>query len=36
GTLRPVVDTRFTLDELAAAPRHMEADANIGKILIDV
>ncbi|MGA1075412.1 MAG: zinc-binding dehydrogenase, partial [Ilumatobacteraceae bacterium] len=36
GTLRPVVDTRFTLDEIAAAHRHMEADANIGKILIDV
>ncbi|MEY2957585.1 MAG: hypothetical protein RLZZ01_153 [Actinomycetota bacterium] len=36
GTLRPVVDTRFPLDEIAAAHRHMEADANIGKILIDI
>lgn len=36
GTLRPVVDTRFPLDEIAAAHRHMEADANIGKIVIDI
>ncbi|MFP5486798.1 MAG: NAD(P)H-quinone oxidoreductase [Acidimicrobiia bacterium] len=36
GALRPVIDTRFSLDEIVAAHRHMEADANIGKILIDV
>jgi NADPH:quinone reductase-like Zn-dependent oxidoreductase len=36
GVLRPVIDTRFALDDIAAAHRHMEADANIGKILVDV
>lgn len=36
GSLRPVIDTRFGLDAIADAHRHMEADANIGKILIDV
>jgi NADPH:quinone reductase len=33
GTLRPVIDTRFALDDIADAHRHMEADANVGKIL---
>ena len=36
GMLRPVIDTRFALDAIADAHRHMEANANIGKILIDV
>jgi putative PIG3 family NAD(P)H quinone oxidoreductase len=36
GTLRPVIDSRFALDDIADAHRHMEANANIGKILIDV
>jgi putative PIG3 family NAD(P)H quinone oxidoreductase len=36
GSLRPVVDTRFALDDIADAHRRMEADANIGKILVDV
>jgi len=36
GRLRPVIDTRFPLDAIADAHRHMEADANIGKILLDV
>jgi len=34
GTMRPVVDTTFALDEIADAHRHMEADANVGKILL--
>lgn len=34
GTLRPVVDTTFALDDIADAHRHMEADANVGKILL--
>ena len=34
GSLRPVVDTTFALDDIADAHRHMEADANIGKILL--
>lgn len=36
GSLRPVIDTRFSLVDIADAHRHMEANANIGKILIDI
>lgn len=36
GVLRPVVDRRFSLDEVAEAHRFMEADANVGKILLDI
>ena len=36
GVLRPVVDSRFALTDVADAHRHMEADANVGKILLDV
>ena len=36
GSLHPVVDSRFALDDIADAHRHMEANANIGKILLDV
>lgn len=36
GALRPVIDRRFALDDVAAAHEHMEADANVGKILLDI
>ncbi len=36
GALRPVIDSRFALDDVADAHRHMEANANVGKILLDV
>ena len=36
GTLQPVIDSRFALADIADAHRHMEANANIGKILVDV
>jgi len=36
STLRPVIDSRFALADIADAHRHMEANANVGKILIDV
>lgn len=36
GALRPVIDSRFTLDRVADAHRHMEADRNVGKILLDI
>ncbi len=36
GSLAPVIDSRFAFDEIAAAHRHMEADANVGKILVDL
>jgi NADPH:quinone reductase-like Zn-dependent oxidoreductase len=36
GAVRPVIDTRFPLDQVAVAHEHMEANANVGKILLDV
>ena len=36
GVLRPVIDRRFPLGDVAEAHRMMEADANVGKILLDV
>jgi putative PIG3 family NAD(P)H quinone oxidoreductase len=36
GRFRPVIDARFSLDEIADAHRMMEANANFGKIAIDV
>ncbi|MEZ5141125.1 MAG: NAD(P)H-quinone oxidoreductase [Acidimicrobiales bacterium] len=36
GGLRPVIDSRFALHDVAAAHERMEANANVGKIVIDV
>jgi putative PIG3 family NAD(P)H quinone oxidoreductase len=36
GALRPVVDSRYAFDDIADAHRHMEANANVGKILIEL
>ncbi len=36
GALQPVIDSRYPLDSIADAHRHMEANANVGKILIDL
>jgi putative PIG3 family NAD(P)H quinone oxidoreductase len=36
GVLRPIIDTRFALDQIVDAHRHMEANANIGKIVVTV
>ena len=36
GRCQPVIDRRFPLDQVADAHRHMEANANIGKILLEV
>lgn len=36
GQLRPVIDQRFPLDRVADAQTRMEADANVGKILLDI
>jgi putative PIG3 family NAD(P)H quinone oxidoreductase len=36
GALRTVIDSRHELDDIVAAHRRMEANANVGKILIDL
>ncbi|WCO68643.1 NAD(P)H-quinone oxidoreductase [Iamia majanohamensis] len=36
GALRPVIDCRYELAHIADAHRHMEANANVGKVLVDV
>jgi NADPH:quinone reductase-like Zn-dependent oxidoreductase len=32
--MKPVIDATFDLNDIADAHRHMEADANVGKILL--
>jgi len=36
GVLKPIIDTRFALDHIVQAHEHMEANANIGKIVVTV
>ena len=36
GSLMPVIDSRYPLEQIADAHRHIEANANVGKILIDL
>jgi len=36
GALRPIIDSVFALDQIADAHRHMEANANTGKIIVRV
>jgi NADPH:quinone reductase-like Zn-dependent oxidoreductase len=36
GQLRPVIDSRFPFEKIADAHRHMAANANAGKIMIDM
>ena len=36
GSLKPVIDSRFSLDEIAGAHAYMATNANVGKILIDL
>ena len=31
-----MIDSRYPLDQVADAHRHMESNANVGKILLDV
>ena len=36
GVLKPVIDRRFSLDDVVAAHRYMESNANVGKILLEI
>ncbi len=36
GKIKPILDTEFSLKDAAAAHRHMEANANFGKIILTV
>jgi putative PIG3 family NAD(P)H quinone oxidoreductase len=36
GDLRPVVDSRYPFEQIADAHRHIESNANVGKILVDI
>ncbi len=36
GELRPVIDTRFPIGEVAKAHQHLESNATIGKVLLDL
>uniref|UniRef100_A0A3Q1BUX3 Enoyl reductase (ER) domain-containing protein n=2 Tax=Amphiprion ocellaris TaxID=80972 RepID=A0A3Q1BUX3_AMPOC len=36
ASLRPVIDSSFSLEDVAEAHRHMEANRNMGKIIINV
>ncbi|MCU1497731.1 MAG: Quinone oxidoreductase [Acidimicrobiales bacterium] len=36
GRIRPVIDRRYTLAEIAAAHAYLETNASIGKVLIDL
>ena len=36
GVMRPIIDSRYALTDIAEAHRHMAANANSGKIVIDV
>lgn len=36
GALRPVIDSRYPFEQIAAAHAYMESNANVGKIMIDV
>lgn len=36
GALRPVIDSRFPLGDVVAAHRLIEANSNVGKVLLDV
>ena len=36
GALRPVVHSRYALDDIIGAHRELESNANVGKIIIDI
>lgn len=36
GAIKPVIDRRFPLEQIADAHRYLESNANVGKVLIDL
>lgn len=36
GTIRPVIDRRFSLEEIPEAHAYLESNRNVGKVIIDV
>ena len=36
GVLKPVIDSRFALDDIVEAHRRMDSNANVGKIVLRV
>jgi len=36
GQLKPIIDSRYPFDQIGDAHRHMSANANAGKIMIDI
>ncbi|MFM8265824.1 MAG: zinc-binding dehydrogenase, partial [Acidimicrobiia bacterium] len=36
GVLKPIIDKRFAFDQIVQAHEHMEANANVGKIVVNV
>lgn len=36
GAIRPVIDRRFRIEDIADAHRYLETNANVGKVLIDL
>jgi putative PIG3 family NAD(P)H quinone oxidoreductase len=36
GAMRPVIDSRYPLEQIAEAHRRMESNANVGKLVVDV
>ena len=36
GTIRPVIDSRYPLSAIADAHRHLESNATVGKVVIDI
>jgi NADPH:quinone reductase len=36
GALKPVIDSRFTFDDIAKAHERMGANLNVGKIVVDL
>jgi NADPH:quinone reductase-like Zn-dependent oxidoreductase len=36
GAIRPVIDRVFPFDDIVAAHRHLESNAQVGKVVVEV